>query len=122
MIQLGAFLVEFIHVNHSIADACALAIRTPLGLIYHSGDFKLDVTPIDGNMMDLARIGALGNEGVLLMLAESTNAERPGFSPSERKVGGSLEQIFRENKENRLVIATFSSNVHRVQQIIDHIR
>ena len=119
VIQLGAFVVEFIHVNHSIADACALAIRTPLGVIYHSGDFKLDVTPIDGNMMDLVRIGQLGNEGVLLMLGESTNAERPGFSPSERKVGGSLEQIFRENQENRLVIATFSSNVHRVQQIID---
>ena len=119
IIQLGSFVCEFIHVNHSIADACALAIRTPLGVIFHSGDFKLDVTPIDGNMMDLVRIGQIGNEGVLLMLAESTNAERPGFSPSERKVGGSLEQIFRENADNRLVIATFSSNVHRVQQIID---
>ena len=119
VIQLGAFVCEFIHVNHSIADACSLAIRTPLGVVYHSGDFKLDVTPIDGNMMDLVRIGQIGNEGVLLMLAESTNAERPGFSPSERTVGGSLEQIFRENQENRLVIATFSSNVHRVQQIID---
>ena len=118
-VQLGAFLCEFIHVNHSIADACALAIHTPLGVIYHSGDFKLDVTPIDGNVMDLVRIGQLGNEGVLMMLAESTNAERPGFSSSERRVGGSLEQIFRENMDNRLVIATFSSNVHRVQQIID---
>ncbi len=119
VIQLGAFVVEFIHVNHSIADACALAIRTPLGVVFHSGDFKLDVTPIDGNMMDLTRIGQLGNEGVLMMLAESTNAERAGFSPSERKVGGSLEQIFRENIDQRLVIATFSSNVHRVQQVID---
>ncbi len=119
MIQLGCFVAEFIHVNHSIADACAIAIRTPLGVIYHSGDFKLDVTPIDGNMMDLVRIGTLGNEGVLLMLGESTNAERPGFSPSERRVGGSLEQIFRENVDQRLVIATFSSNVHRVQQIIN---
>ncbi len=118
-VQLGAFLCEFIHVNHSIADACAIALHTPLGTVYHSGDFKLDVTPIDGNMMDLTRIGELGNEGVLLMLGESTNAERAGFSPSERSVGGSLDRIFAENAENRLVIATFSSNVHRVQQIID---
>lgn len=118
-VQLGSMLVEFIHVNHSIADACALAIHTPLGVVFHSGDFKLDVTPIDGNMMDLARLGAIGNEGVLLMLCESTNAERPGFSPSERKVGGSLDQIFRENEDKRLIMATFSSNVHRVQQIIN---
>ncbi len=118
-VQLGSMLVEFIHVNHSIADACALAIHTPLGVVFHSGDFKLDVTPIDGNMMDLARLGAIGNEGVLLMLCESTNAERPGFSPSERKVGSSLDQIFRENEDKRLIMATFSSNVHRVQQIIN---
>ncbi len=118
-VQLGLMLAEFIHVNHSIADACALAIHTPIGVVFHSGDFKLDVTPIDGNMMDLVRIGELGNEGVLLMLAESTNAERPGFSPSERMVGGSLDRLFAEHKDNRLVIATFSSNVHRVQQIID---
>jgi len=119
VVQLGVFLCEFIHVNHSIADACAIAIRTPLGVIYHSGDFKLDVSPIDGNMMDLVRLGELGREGVLLMLCESTNAERAGFSPSERTVGSSFEQIFRENQKQRLVIATFSSNVHRVQQIID---
>ena len=118
-VQLGLLGVEFIHVNHSIADACALAIHTPLGVVFHSGDFKLDVTPIDGNMMDLTRIGEIGNQGVLLMLCESTNAERPGFSPSERRVGGSLDQIFRENEGQRLVVATFSSNVHRVQQIID---
>lgn len=118
-ISLGSLGVEFIHVNHSIADACALAIHTPLGTVFHSGDFKLDVTPIDGNMMDLTRIGELGNEGVLLMLCESTNAERPGFSPSERRVGGSLDQIFMENRDSRLVVATFSSNVHRVQQIIN---
>ncbi len=118
-IQLGAFVCEFIHVNHSIADACALAIHTPLGIIYHSGDFKLDVTPIDGNMMDLVRIGELGREGVLLMLGESTNAERDGFSLSERRVGASLDRIFAENSDHRLVIATFSSNVHRVQQIIN---
>ena len=119
VVQLGVFLCEFIHVNHSIADACAIAIRTPLGVIYHSGDFKLDVSPIDGNMMDLVRIGEIGREGVLLMLGESTNAERDGFSPSERKVGASLDRIFAENADNRLVIATFSSNVHRVQQIIN---
>ncbi len=118
-ISFGSMSAEFIHVNHSIADACALAIRTPLGTIFHSGDFKLDVTPIDGNMMDLTRIGEIGNEGVLLMLCESTNAERQGFSPSEKRVGGSLEQIFMENEGRRLIIATFSSNVHRVQQIID---
>ena len=118
-VDLGLLGVEFIHVNHSIADACALAIHTPLGVVFHSGDFKLDVTPTDGNMMDLVRLGEIGREGVLLMLCESTNAERTGFSPSERSVGGSFEQIFRENKDNRLVIATFSSNVHRVQQIID---
>lgn len=118
-LSFGSLGVEFIHVNHSIADACALAIRTPLGTIFHSGDFKLDVTPIDGNMMDVTRIGEIGNEGVLLMLCESTNAERPGFSPSERKVGGSLDQIFMENKASRLIVATFSSNVHRVQQIIN---
>ncbi len=118
-VRLGAFSVEFIHANHSIADACCLAIHTPAGIVFHTGDYKLDVSPLDGQMMDLARIGALGNEGVLLMMGESTNAERPGFTPSERKVGGSLEQIFSRYKENRLVIATFSSNVHRVQQIID---
>ncbi len=119
VVQLGVFLCEFIHVNHSIADACAIAIRTPLGIVYHSGDFKLDVTPIDGNMMDLVRIGEIGREGVLLMLGESTNAERDGFSLSERRVGASLDRIFAENSDHRLVIATFSSNVHRVQQIIN---
>ncbi len=118
-VRLGAFRVEFIHVNHSIADACCLAIHTPAGVIFHTGDYKLDVSPIDGQMMDVTRLGQLGNEGVLLMMGESTNAERPGFTPSERKVGGSLEQIFSRYKDNRLVIATFSSNVHRVQQIID---
>ncbi|MBQ8907425.1 MAG: RNase J family beta-CASP ribonuclease [Clostridia bacterium] len=118
-VRAGAFSVEFIHVNHSIADACALAIHTPVGTVVHSGDFKLDVSPIDGNMMDLTRLGTLGREGVSLLLCESTNAERPGYTPSERKVGGSLEQIFNAHKGNRLIIATFSSNVHRVQQIID---
>ena len=120
MIRLGgSFTVEFVHVNHSIADACALAINTPLGMVFHTGDFKLDLTPIDGDMMDLTRIGELGKAGVLLMMCESTNAERPGHTPSEKVVGKSLETIFTLNPDKRIVIATFSSNVHRVQQIID---
>ncbi len=119
VIGLGGMSVEFIHVNHSIADACALAIKTPLGTIVHSGDFKLDLTPIDGEIMDITRLGELGKEGVLLLMCESTNAERPGSTPSERKVGASLEYIFNTHKQQRIVIATFSSNVHRVQQIID---
>lgn len=119
VIRAGAFSVEFIHVNHSIADACCLAIRTPLGTVIHTGDFKLDVTPIDGEIMNLTRLGELGREGVLCLLCESTNAERPGYTPSEKKVGKSLEYIFETNREKRIVIATFSSNVHRVQQIID---
>lgn len=119
-VRLGAsFTVEFIRVNHSIADACALAIRTPLGLILHSGDFKLDLTPIDGDMMDVTRLGELGKEGVLLLMCESTNAERPGYTPSETKVGKSLEVIFTMHVDQRIVISTFSSNVHRVQQIIN---
>lgn len=118
-VKLGGISVEFIHVNHSIADACALAIKTPLGTIVHSGDFKLDLTPIDGEIMDLTRFGELGREGVLLLMCESTNAERPGHTPSERKVGASLEYIFTTHEKQRIVIATFSSNVHRVQQIID---
>jgi ribonuclease J len=120
VIRLGAsFTVEFIHVNHSIADACALAINTPLGMLVHTGDFKLDLTPIDGEMMNVTRLGELGRDGVLLLMCESTNAERPGHTPSEKKVGKSLEMIFSMNPEKRIVIATFSSNVHRVQQIID---
>lgn len=119
VIGAGAMSVEFIHVNHSIADACALAIKTPLGTILHTGDFKLDTSPIEGEMMDLTRLGELGREGVLLLMCESTNAERGGFTPSERKVGESLEYIFSKHQDKRLVIATFSSNVHRVQQIID---
>ena len=118
-IRAGEFEVEFIHVNHSIADACALAIRTPLGTLVHSGDFKLDTTPIDGDVMDIVRLGELGREGVLMLMCESTNAERPGYTPSERKVGASLEYIFNTHLKKRIIIATFSSNVHRVQQIID---
>ena len=119
VISLGVFKAEFIHVNHSIADACAIAIRTPVGIVYHSGDFKIDVSPIDGQMIDLTRIGELGREGVALMLCESTNAERAGHTPSEKTVGSSLERIFAQYENNRLIIATFSSNVHRVQQIIN---
>lgn len=119
VIKLGAFEVEFIRVNHSIADACALAIRTPLGTLIHTGDFKLDTTPIDGDMMDIVRLGEIGREGVLMLMCESTNAERPGHTPSERKVGASLEYIFSTHPKKRIIIATFSSNVHRVQQIID---
>lgn len=118
-VRLGELAVEFIHVNHSIADACALAIHTPLGVLVHTGDFKLDLTPIDGEVMDIARLSELGKEGVLLLMCESTNAERPGYTPSEKKVGKSLDYIFSVNREKRIVIATFSSNVHRVQQIID---
>ncbi len=119
VVKVGECSVEFIHVNHSIADACALAINTPRGIIVHSGDFKLDLTPIDGEMMNLTRFGELGKKGVLMLMCESTNAERAGYTPSERTVGKSLEYIFNTNKDKRIVIATFSSNVHRVQQIID---
>ena len=118
-VRLGVFAAEFIHVNHSIADACALAINTPCGYIIHTGDFKIDVSPIEGEMIDLARFGELGKKGVTLMLCESTNAERGGFTPSEKSVGGTLEDIFTANEGKRIIISTFSSNVHRVQQIID---
>ncbi|MDY4898660.1 MAG: ribonuclease J [Eubacteriales bacterium] len=118
-VRAGVFSVEFIRVNHSIADACCLAINTPRGMLVHTGDFKLDLTPIEGEMMDIPRLGEIGNRGVLLLMCESTNAERPGYTPSERKVGQSLEYIFTTNPDKRIVIATFSSNVHRVQQIID---
>ena len=118
-LNLGVFKVEFIRVNHSIADACCIAIKTPVGTILHSGDFKLDVSPIGGEMMDLTRIGEYGREGVLLLMCESTNVDHPGFTPSERKVGSSLDSIFMTNTDKRIIIATFSSNVHRVQQIIN---
>ena len=119
VINLGVFKAEFIHVNHSIADACAISIKTPVGVVFHTGDFKLDVSPIDGKMMDLTRIGEIGKAGVELLLCESTNAERAGYTLSERTVGNSLERIFNQYEDKRIIIATFSSNVHRVQQIID---
>ena len=118
-VKLGVFSVEFIRVNHSIADACCLAIGTPVGTVIHTGDFKLDTSPIEGEMMNIARLGELGNKGVTLLMCESTNAERPGYSMSEKKVGESLHKIFRDNKDKRIIISTFSSNVHRVQQIIN---
>ena len=119
IINLGVFKAEFIHVNHSIADACAISLKTPAGIVFHTGDFKLDVSPIDGQIMDLARISEIGKAGVTLLLCESTNAERPGFSASERTVGSSFERIFAQYEDRRLIITTFSSNIHRVQQIID---
>lgn len=119
VINLGVFKAEFVHVNHSIADACAISLKTPVGTVFHTGDFKLDVSPIDGKMMDITRIGEIGKSGVTLLLCESTNAERPGFTASERTVGSSLERIFAQYTDRRLIITTFSSNVHRVQQIIN---
>ncbi len=119
VVELGVFKAEFIHVNHSIADACAISVRTPVGTVFHTGDFKIDVSPIDGQMIDITRIGEIGRGGVELLLCESTNAERAGYTLSERTVGSSLERIFMQYEEKRLIIATFSSNVHRVQQIID---
>ena len=116
--RLGCFNIEFIHVNHSIPDAVALAIRTPLGTIVHTGDFKIDVTPISGGMIDIARFGQLGNEGVLAMLSDSTNVEKPGHSDSERKVGQGFEKLFM-GCDKRIIITTFASNVHRLQQIIN---
>ena len=117
--DLGKFSVEAIHVNHSIPDALAFAIRCGAGTIVQMGDFKIDSTPIDGGMIDLNRFGQIGNEGVLCMLSDSTNAERPGYTESERKVGESLRTLFERAGQRRIIIATFASNVHRVQQIID---
>lgn len=118
-VQLGVFEVEFVNVNHSISGACALAIRTPNGLIFHSGDFKIDLTPVGGAPMDLKRIAELGREGVLLYMGESTNIERLGYTMSETVVGTTLDHLFSENMHRRLIIATFASNVHRLQQIVD---
>ena len=116
--RLGTFTIEFIHVNHSIPDAVALAIGTPLGTVIHTGDFKIDLTPISGGMIDLVRLGQLGNEGVLALLSDSTNVESPGHSASESKVGESFNKLFM-NCDKRIIITTFASNVHRLQQIIN---
>ncbi len=118
-VKLGKFEVETIHVNHSIPDALAFAIRCEAGTIVQTGDFKIDTTPIDGQMIDLARFAEIGREGVLCYLADSTNAEKPGFSASERTVGQSFDTLFRKAGNRRIIVATFASNIHRVQQIID---
>lgn len=118
VIKIGCFTFEAIRSNHSIADAVAYAIKTPVGTIVHTGDFKIDTTPIEGRMIDLARLGELGNEGVLALMSDSTNVERPGYTMSERTVGSSLDHVF-ESTKKRIIIATFASNVHRVQQIIN---
>ena len=118
-INLGAFRIEFIKTNHSIADASALAIFSPAGIIIHTGDFKVDYTPVFGDAIDLQRCGELGKKGVLALMCDSTNAERPGFTMSERTVGKTFDNIFAEHKNTRIIIATFASNVDRVQQIIN---
>ena len=117
VVKAGKFSVEFIHVNHSIADAVAFAIKTPVGTVVHTGDFKIDTTPIQGGMTDLARLGELGKKGVLALLADSTNVERPGFTKSERSVGESFDALFR-GCDNRIIVTTFASNVDRLQQVI----
>ena len=118
-IHLGGFRIEFIRTNHSIADAAALAIHTPVGVIVHTGDFKVDYTPVFGDAINLARFSELGKRGVLALMCDSTNVLRPGFTPSERKVGKTFDHIFAEHTKNRIIIATFASNVDRVQQIIN---
>ncbi len=119
VIRLGQFSIEFIHVNHSIPDAVGFAIKSPVGTVVHTGDFKIDYTPIQGGMIDLARFAQLGSEGVLALMADSTNAERPGYTASERNVGESFEPLFARAEGRRIIIATFASNIHRIQQIID---
>mgnify|MGYP004600082459 FL=1 len=118
-VRLGEFRIEFIRTNHSIADAAALAIHTPEGIIVHTGDFKVDYTPVFGDAINLARFSELGKKGVLALMCDSTNALRPGFTPSERTVGKTFEHIFSEHTDGRIIIATFASNVDRVQQIIN---
>ncbi|WP_295270928.1 ribonuclease J [Selenomonas sp.] len=118
IINIGCFSVGFIRVNHSIPDAVGLSIKTPLGMIVHTGDFKLDYTPIDGKMTDFRRFSELGNKGVLVMMADSTNSEREGHTPSERTVGAAFDKAF-HNCRSRIIVATFSSNVHRIQQVVD---
>ena len=118
-VKLGCFSVEFIHVNHSIPDAMAVAITTPVGVIIQTGDFKVDYTPIDDTPIDIARFAEYGSKGVLCLLADSTNSERPGFSESEQKVGAAFENLFQKAGDRRIIIATFSSNIHRIQQIVN---
>ncbi len=117
-VRAGKFLVEFIHVNHSIADSVAFAIHTHMGVIVHTGDFKIDATPIDGEVIDLMRLGELGKEGVLALCADSTNVERPGYTPSEKLVGATFARQF-QGSDDRIIVTTFASNVHRIQQVLD---
>lgn len=119
IINLGCFRIEFIRTNHSIVDAAALAIYTPAGIIIHTGDFKVDYTPVFGEVIDLPRFGELGKKGVLALMADSTNVERPGYTQSEKTVGKTFDNLFADNREHRIIIATFASNVDRVQQIIN---
>jgi len=119
VVKLGCFSVEFVKVNHSIPGAFALSINTPAGVIFHTGDFKIDYEPIDGEVIDLARIAEIGKNGVTLLLSESTNVERPGYTISEKRVGENLERVFIENATRRIFVATFSSNIYRVEQIVD---
>lgn len=119
IMKLGSFTVEAIHVNHSIPDSLAYSITCPAGRIVHTGDFKIDSTPIDGGVIDLAKFASLGKEGVLCLLSDSTNAERPGYTASERNVGETLEVLFRNADKKRIIVASFASNIHRIQQIID---
>lgn len=118
-VKLGKFSVEFIHVNHSIPDAVGLAITSPVGVIIHTGDFKIDTTPVDGDMINIPRFAEYGTKGVLALFQDSTNAERPGYTMSEKKVGESFLNLFTKAGKRRIVVATFASNIHRVQQIID---
>ncbi len=118
-VKMGCMAVEFIKVNHSIPGAVGMAIHTPAGVVVHTGDFKVDFSPIDGGIIDLARFGELGSKGVLALMADSTNAERPGYTQTERKVGESFDSLFKNAEGKRIIIATFSSNIHRVQQIIN---
>lgn len=119
IIKLGAFRVEFIRTNHSIPDAMALAFHTPIGTIVHTGDFKVDCTPVEGQMLDIARLGELGKSGVLALMSDSTNVERPGYTMSESTIGDTFDELFRNHTDQRILVATFASNVHRVQQIIN---
>lgn len=119
VIKLGVFSVEFVKVTHSIGGAVGFAITTPAGVYFHTGDFKVDYTPIDGEGMDLARLSEISSKGVLLLTADSTNAERPGFSISEAKVGKTIDAIFSQNKQKRIIVATFASNIYRVQQLLN---
>lgn len=118
-INLGCFRIEFIKTNHSIVDAAALAIYSPAGIVVHTGDFKVDYTPVYGDAIDLQRFAELGKKGVLALMCDSTNAERQGFTPSEKKLGPVFDMLFEEHKKTRIIIATFASNVDRVQQIIN---